>query len=79
MRYTAVSTFTETPITVRFNESLPPDTRFMYHPTIKCLDCPGKLYYPGPETTANNFEVHLMNEIHREKVSRRSVRDEGGD
>ncbi|TDL14318.1 SNF5-domain-containing protein, partial [Rickenella mellea] len=38
---------------------------------IKCLDCPGKLYTPGPGETLNNFEVHLKNRQHRHKVSAR--------
>ena len=79
MRYTAVSTVTDMPISLRPNgpsEPSPPDTKFMYYPRIKCLDCPGKLYTPGPETGVNNFEVHLKNRLHREKVERR-VREGG--
>ena len=81
MRYTAVSTITDMPISLRPNElrpnePSPPDTKFMYYPRIKCLDCPGKLYTPGPETGVNNFEVHLKNRLHREKVERR-VRERG--
>jgi len=38
---------------------------------VKCLDCPGKLYTPGPEKGVNNFEVHLKNKMHREKVEAR--------
>ena len=75
MRYTAVSTITDLPITLRPNEPLPPDTKFMYYPRIKCLDCLGKLYTPGPETSVKNFEVHLKNSIHREKVLRRREND----
>ena len=78
-RYTAVSTITDLPISLWPNKPLPPDTKFMYYPRIKCPDCAGRLYHPGPETSVNNFEVHLENVIHRERVSRRSVRDEGGD
>ena len=47
----------------------------MYVPRIKCLDCPGKLYIPGPGTGVNNFEVHLKNRIHREKLLRRGKDD----
>ena len=74
MRYTAVSTVTDLPISLRPNgpnQPSSPDTKFMYYPRIKCLDCPGKLYTPGPETGAKNFEVHLKNRLHREKVERR--------
>lgn len=79
MRYTAVSTVTDMPISLRPNgpnEPSPPDTKFMYYPRIKCLDCPGKLYTPGPETGVNNFEVHLKNRLHRDKVEKR-VREGG--
>ena len=74
MRYTAVSSITDLPISLRPNgpnEPPPPDTKFMYYARIKCLDCPGKLYTPGPETGTKNFEVHLKNRVHREKVERR--------
>ncbi|EJD02050.1 SNF5-domain-containing protein [Fomitiporia mediterranea MF3/22] len=35
---------------------------------VKCLDCPGKLYTPGPGESLSNFEVHLKNRQHRAKV-----------
>ncbi|KAG9119412.1 Microtubule-associated protein, microtubule dynamics during spindle orientation, partial [Ceratobasidium sp. 392] len=38
---------------------------------LKCLDCPGKLYMPGPEQTLTNFEIHLEDRIHRSKVDQR--------
>lgn len=38
---------------------------------IRCHDCPGRLYNPGPEETFNNFEVHLKNRQHRERVEAR--------
>ncbi|KAG7451525.1 SNF5-domain-containing protein [Guyanagaster necrorhizus] len=38
---------------------------------IKCLDCPGKLYKPGPGETLSNFEVHLRNNTHRRVVEKR--------
>jgi SWI/SNF-related matrix-associated actin-dependent regulator of chromatin subfamily B protein 1 len=52
-------------------QPLPPNTKYMYLPRIRCHDCPGKLYTPGPETTVGNFEVHLKNRMHREKVDKR--------
>ncbi|KAL6717118.1 SWI/SNF chromatin-remodeling complex subunit [Lecanora helva] len=61
MRYTAVSTVSDLPITLRPNEPPPPDTKYMYYPRIKCLDCPGKLYTPGPETGVTNFESTATN------------------
>ncbi|KIY49790.1 hypothetical protein FISHEDRAFT_40581 [Fistulina hepatica ATCC 64428] len=38
---------------------------------IKCLDCPGKLYTPGPGETLTNYEVHLKNRQHRQRVNER--------
>ncbi|KZS96944.1 hypothetical protein SISNIDRAFT_450717 [Sistotremastrum niveocremeum HHB9708] len=39
---------------------------------IKCQDCPGKLYIPGPEETLGNFEIHLQNRQHKQRVTSRS-------
>ncbi|KAI9047895.1 hypothetical protein LZ554_007697 [Drepanopeziza brunnea f. sp. 'monogermtubi'] len=41
--------------------------KYMFLPRIRCNDCPGKLYTPGPERTVGNFEVHLRNRQHRDK------------
>lgn len=38
---------------------------------IKCLDCPGRLYIPGPLMTLQNFESHLKRADHRNGVSGR--------
>ncbi|PPQ70557.1 hypothetical protein CVT26_013144 [Gymnopilus dilepis] len=38
---------------------------------IRCADCPGKIYYPGPGETLANFDVHLKNREHRRRVSER--------
>lgn len=71
MRYSAVDTTTGAPIPMPQPGAIPPNVRFYFLPRIKCLDCPGKLYTPGPETTASNFEVHLKNKQHKEKVEAR--------
>ncbi|CCX11448.1 Similar to SWI/SNF chromatin-remodeling complex subunit snf5; acc. no. Q09699 [Pyronema omphalodes CBS 100304] len=42
---------------------------------IKCFDCPGKLYTPGPEPTVDHFLVHIKNRLHREKVAQRLERE----
>lgn len=70
MHHTDVSTITDSQIYLA-NEPITPDTKFMYYPRIKCLDCPGELYKPGPGFSANDFEIHLKNRLHREKVERR--------
>ncbi|KAJ3300690.1 SWI/SNF chromatin-remodeling complex subunit [Borealophlyctis nickersoniae] len=44
---------------------------------LKCFDCPGKLYQPGPEETLQNFEVHLKNRHHRANVNLRLGREGG--
>ncbi len=38
---------------------------------VRCLDCPGKLYTPGPGESLNNFEIHLRNRLHRANVNKR--------
>ena len=71
MRYTAVSTISDLPQPWAPGGPVPPDTKFMYYPQIRCLDCPGKLYPPGPGIT-DNFEIyHLSLEFHRENVEQR--------
>jgi len=72
MRYTAINTATELPCpNPPPGQPIPDNVRFVYLPRIKCHDCPGKLYTPGPETTVGNFEVHLKNRQHRERVEAR--------
>ena len=72
MRYTAVSTISGLPQPLALNEPVPPDTKFMYYPQIRCLDCPGKSYPPGPGNTVDNFMIdHLGNRLHRKKVEQR--------
>ncbi|KAG7095868.1 hypothetical protein E1B28_006560 [Marasmius oreades] len=43
---------------------------------IKCTDCPGKLYKPGPGETLSNFEMHLTNRKHRQRVDDRIKEDD---
>ncbi|KAK4151511.1 SNF5-like protein [Chaetomidium leptoderma] len=50
---------------------VPANIQFAWLPRIRCRDCPGKSYTAGPETTVQNFEVHLKNRAHRERVSGR--------
>ena len=47
-----------------------------YLPRIKCLDCPTKVYTPGPGESVEGFEVHLRNRKHRDEVDAR-VKKEG--
>lgn len=46
--------------------------KHMYYPRIQCKDCPGKMYTPGPGMGVGNFEVHLKNRLHRERVNERA-------
>lgn len=81
MRYTAVDPATGVPISnAAAHASLYPDQKLMfkYFPRIRCLDCPGKLYTPGPATSVENFEVHLKNRVHKERVEERWRRAERG-
>ena len=43
----------------------------MKQPRIRCKDCKGKVYNPGPEETVGNFEKHLRNATHRKRVNER--------
>jgi hypothetical protein len=38
---------------------------------MKCFDCPGRLYQPGPGFSLENFEIHLKNREHRFNVEKR--------
>jgi SWI/SNF-related matrix-associated actin-dependent regulator of chromatin subfamily B protein 1 len=72
MRYSAVNATTEVPCAAPpAGQPIPEGVKFMYLPRIRCHDCPGKLYTPGPDTTVGNFEVHLKNRQHRERVDAR--------
>lgn len=74
MRYSAINTTTETPTAMPpAGQPIPDNVKFMYLPRIRCQDCPGKLYTPGPEMTVINFEVHLKNRQHRERVDARTA------
>ncbi|RDL34440.1 Uncharacterized protein BP5553_07568 [Venustampulla echinocandica] len=74
MRYSAVNSATETPCQAPpAGQPTPEGVKWMYLPRIRCHDCPGKLYTPGPETTVGNFEIHLKNKQHRERVNARAA------
>jgi SWI/SNF-related matrix-associated actin-dependent regulator of chromatin subfamily B protein 1 len=74
MRHCPVSTTTELPVPAPPQGTPTPEgIKYMYLPRIRCHDCPGKLYTPGPETTVGNFEVHLKNRQHRERVDARTA------
>ncbi|KAH6850056.1 SNF5-like protein [Chaetomium sp. MPI-CAGE-AT-0009] len=72
MRYCAINTDTNafvSPLAAAPpGEPLPPNIQFAWLPRIRCRDCPGKSYTAGPDTTVQNFEVHLKNRAHRERV-----------
>jgi SWI/SNF-related matrix-associated actin-dependent regulator of chromatin subfamily B protein 1 len=74
MKHTAVNR--ETLAVIRPDQlpqdgSLPDHVKYQFLPRIKCNDCPGKLYTAGPEHTVENFEVHLKNKMHKERVEQR--------
>lgn len=72
MRYSAVDSNTDSPAPMpQPGAAIPQNVRFFFLPRIRCLDCPGKLYTPGPDMSAENFLVHLKNRSHREKVEAR--------
>ncbi|KAL1889516.1 SWI/SNF chromatin-remodeling complex subunit [Ceratocystis pirilliformis] len=69
MKYSAVNPDTEQQIPP--GQPPPANAVYMFLPRVRCKDCPGKLYTPGPGQTATNFEVHLKNRQHRDKVDLR--------
>jgi len=46
--------------------------KWQFLPRIKCNDCPGKLYTVGPGTSVDNFEIHLKNRQHKDRVLART-------
>ena len=49
----------------------PSGVKLSYMPRIKCNDCPGKLYTAQPGKVVEDFQVHLRNRQHRERVQGR--------
>ncbi|KAI9930457.1 hypothetical protein ASPWEDRAFT_107386 [Aspergillus wentii DTO 134E9] len=77
MRYTAVDTETMLPV-ANANSQPGHKLKYQYLPRIRCHDCPGKLYTPGPNMTVDNFEVHLRNRQHKERVEERLSKSAAG-
>ncbi|KAJ5102174.1 hypothetical protein NUU61_004396 [Penicillium alfredii] len=71
MRYSAVDMETLAPVANPNNLQSGQKIKYQYLPRIRCHDCPGKLYTPGPGMTVDNFEVHLRNRQHKERVEER--------
>ncbi|KAJ4304113.1 SWI/SNF chromatin-remodeling complex subunit [Collariella sp. IMI 366227] len=71
MRYCAINPDTNSFMSLPLAEPAPPNIQFAWLPRIRCKDCPGKSYTAGPDTTVQNFEVHLKNRAHRERVMAR--------
>lgn len=49
----------------------PEGTKVMYLPRLRCNDCPVKVYTTIPGKVEEDFEVHLKNRVHRERVAER--------
>ncbi|KAJ5159616.1 SWI/SNF chromatin-remodeling complex subunit snf5 [Penicillium canariense] len=78
MRYSAVDLETLAPVSNPSSLDAGQKIKYQYLPRIRCHDCPGKLYTPGPGMTVDNFEVHLRNRHHKERVEERITRTGGG-
>ncbi|PGH02469.1 hypothetical protein GX51_04637 [Blastomyces parvus] len=74
MRYTAVDPHTGLPLANAATTHAGQKLTYKYFPRIRCHDCPGKLYTPGPAMTVDNFEVHLKNRQHKERVEERHAK-----
>ncbi|OJJ47006.1 hypothetical protein ASPZODRAFT_141774 [Penicilliopsis zonata CBS 506.65] len=75
MRYSAVDMETMLPVANATATQPGQRLRYQYLPRIRCHDCPGKLYTPGPGMTVDNFEVHLRNRQHKERVEERLAKN----
>lgn len=78
MRYSCINPETDMPIALPPGPQhfqTPPGHRWMFLPRIRCPDCPGKSYTPGPEMTTDNFERHLKMNSHRKNVDARCGMD----
>jgi len=53
------------------SEQISDDGQFVYFPVIRCLDCPGELYSPGPDATVVRLEIHLKSPLHRRNIDAR--------
>ncbi|OBT52107.1 hypothetical protein VE04_06599 [Pseudogymnoascus sp. 24MN13] len=71
MRYFAVDATNQMPVPPAEAETSN-NVKYMWFPRIRCSDCPGKLYTPGPGMSVEGFEVHLRNRQHRERVDART-------
>jgi SWI/SNF-related matrix-associated actin-dependent regulator of chromatin subfamily B protein 1 len=72
MKYSLVDGQTSAPIRPGQDAGGKPENiKHQFLPRIKCNDCPGRIYAAGPEHTAGNFEVHLRNRVHKERVEAR--------
>ncbi|EEH20338.1 hypothetical protein PABG_02597 [Paracoccidioides brasiliensis Pb03] len=79
MRYTAVDPHTGLPLANAATTHAGQKLTYKYFPRIRCHDCPGKLYTPGPAMTVDNFEVHLKNRQHKERVEERHAKSAGAE
>lgn len=78
MRYSAVDLETLAPVANPNNLQPGQKIKYQFLPRIRCHDCPGKLYTPGPGMTVDNFEVHLRNRQHKERVDERLAKTAAG-
>lgn len=71
MKYCAVDSETEQLIQQPISSHRSKNTKWVFRLRIRCTDCLGKLYMPGPGASAENFAVHLRNKEHRKRVDTR--------
>ena len=71
MRYTAVSREIGEETQARWNVTTSAQIKYYWCPRIKCLDCPREIYTVDPDLGVKNFEVHLKNRHHRDRVNKR--------
>jgi SWI/SNF-related matrix-associated actin-dependent regulator of chromatin subfamily B protein 1 len=72
MKWTLLDKTTGAVVRQDRSDGVPPENiSYGWVPRIKCNDCPGKQYTAAPDNAADNFEVHLKNRLHQQRVDQR--------
>ena len=74
MKHSAIDPSSDQPVRIQsFQGDVKPpaNIKFQYMPRIRCNDCRTKQYTAGPGLTVDNFEIHLRNRQHKERVEAR--------
>lgn len=74
MRVKAFDSITKSPMPLKEVE-IQKGVTYRWYPRIRCSDCFGKTYRPGPGLGVDSFKAHLKNRLHQERVISRVVEE----